>query len=79
MAINKVTKNGQILIDLSQDTVASAGDIVAGKVGHLQDGTQVTGTAQPKTLQPSKSYTATAMVILPSTMTVITMAWSRYL
>lgn len=43
---NKVTINGDTLIDLSGDTVASAADIVAGKVGHLNDGTQVTGTAQ---------------------------------
>lgn len=45
MAKNKVTFNGQTLIDLSGDTVASAADIVAGKIGHLRDGTQVTGTA----------------------------------
>lgn len=42
---NKVTLDGDTLIDLSQDTVSSAADIVAGKVGHLNDGTQVTGTA----------------------------------
>ncbi len=42
---NKVTVNGDTLIDLSGDTVASAADIVAGKIGHLNDGTQVTGTA----------------------------------
>lgn len=45
MAKNKVTFNGQTLIDLSGDTVVSAADIVAGKIGHLRDGTQVTGTA----------------------------------
>lgn len=45
MAKNKVVYNGQTIIDLSQDTVSSAADIVAGKVGHLRDGTQVTGTA----------------------------------
>ena len=45
MAKNRVTFNGQTLIDLSGDTVASAADIVAGKIGHLRDGTQVTGTA----------------------------------
>lgn len=43
---NKVTLNNTTLIDLSGDTVASSDDIVAGKVGHLNDGTQVTGTAQ---------------------------------
>lgn len=36
---------GDTLIDLSGDTVASSADIVAGKIGHLNDGTQVTGTA----------------------------------
>ena len=41
---NKVTANGQTLIDLSNDTVTSADHIVAGYVGHLADGTQVTGT-----------------------------------
>lgn len=46
MANNKVMlSDGTVLIDLSQDTVTSANDIVSGKVGHLADGTQVTGTA----------------------------------
>lgn len=45
MAINKVVYGNTTLLDLSQDTVASAADIVAGKTGHLRDGTQVTGTA----------------------------------
>lgn len=44
MAINKVQYGNNTLIDLSQDTVASAADIVSGKVGHLRDGTRVTGT-----------------------------------
>lgn len=45
--VNKVQKsNGEVLIDLSTDTVASAADIIAGKVGHLRDGTVVTGTGQ---------------------------------
>lgn len=42
---NKVTVNNDTLIDLSGDTVASAADIVAGKVGHLNTGATVTGTA----------------------------------
>lgn len=42
---NKVTFNDQVLIDLSQDTVTSAGHIVSGHTGHLADGTVVTGTA----------------------------------
>ena len=41
---NKVTANGNAIIDLSQDTVTQASHIVAGFVGHLADGTQVTGT-----------------------------------
>ncbi len=43
---NKVTINGETRIDLSGDTVASAADIVAGKVGHLNTGATVTGIAQ---------------------------------
>ena len=45
MAINKIALDGATLIDLSTDTVASSDDIVQGKVGHLNDGTVVTGTA----------------------------------
>ena len=41
---NTIEIDGTTYIDLSQDTVASAADIVAGKVGHLNNGTQVTGT-----------------------------------
>lgn len=42
--VNKVQKsNGDVLIDLSTDTVSSAADIVSGKVGHLRDGTRITG------------------------------------
>ena len=41
---NKVTINGTTYIDLSQDTVASASHIRQGYVGHLNDGTTVTGT-----------------------------------
>lgn len=56
---NKVTLDGTTLIDLSQDTVSSAADIVAGKVGHLNDGTQVTGTASfpSKNVQTVQSTT----------------------
>lgn len=45
MAVNKVIYGNQTIIDLSTDTVASSDDILAGKVGHLRDGTVVTGTA----------------------------------
>jgi len=41
---NKVTANGTTLLDLSQDTVSSASHIRSGYVGHLNDGTQVTGS-----------------------------------
>lgn len=47
MAINKLALDGTTLIDLSTDTVASSDDIVSGKIGHLNDGTVVTGTASP--------------------------------
>ena len=40
---NKVTVDGVTLLDLSQDTVSSASHIRQGYVGHLNDGTQVTG------------------------------------
>lgn len=46
MAISKVEFDGNTLIDLSTDTVASAADIAFGKIGHLNDGTVVTGTHQ---------------------------------
>lgn len=57
---NKITINNDTLIDLSQDTVTSAAHIVSGYVGHLADGTQVTGTGggatlQSKTVSPSES------------------------
>lgn len=57
---NKITINNDTLIDLSQDTVTSAAHIVSGYVGHLADGTQVTGTGggatlQSKTVSPTES------------------------
>ena len=59
MAINKVVYGNQTLIDLTTDTVASSDDILAGKVGHLRDGSVVTGTAgialQSKTATPTES------------------------
>lgn len=43
--VNKVvTSNGATLIDLTGDTVTSAAHIMQGYVGHLADGSQVTGT-----------------------------------
>ena len=46
MANNKVTIDGRTIIDLSNDTVASSDDIVAGKYGHLRSGERVLGTGQ---------------------------------
>lgn len=59
---NKVTLDNEVLIDLSSDTVSSASHIMSGYVGHLNDGTQVTGTGggssptlQTKTVNPTES------------------------
>lgn len=41
---NKIVYNGTILLDLSGDTVTLPEHIMAGFVGHLSDGRQVTGT-----------------------------------
>lgn len=47
MAVNKVVRSdGTTLIDLTGDTVTSSDHIMSGYVGHLADGTQVTGTGQ---------------------------------
>lgn len=46
MGINKIVYNGNTLIDLSQDTVSDASHIMQGYIGHLNDGSQVTGTGQ---------------------------------
>lgn len=43
---NKIVYNGTTLLDLSEDTVTLPEHIKAGFVGHLADGTQVTGTGQ---------------------------------
>lgn len=45
--VNKVvTSSGTTLIDLTGDTVTSSDHIMQGYVGHLADGSQVTGTGQ---------------------------------
>lgn len=45
MAVNKVVRgDGTALIDLTGDTVTSAEHIMAGYIGHLANGTVVTGT-----------------------------------
>lgn len=47
MANNKIQlSDGTVLLDLSNDTVTSSAHIMSGYVGHLADGTQVTGTGQ---------------------------------
>jgi hypothetical protein len=45
--VNKVVRgDGSTIIDLSNDTVTSSDHIMQGYVGHLADGSQVTGTGQ---------------------------------
>lgn len=47
MAVSKVVlSNGRTLIDLSEDTVTDASHIMSGYIGHLADGSKVTGTGQ---------------------------------
>lgn len=46
MAINKVIYGNSTLIDLTGDTVTSSDHIMNGYIGHLADGSQVTGTGQ---------------------------------
>lgn len=57
MAINEVYFGDTQLISLKNDTVATANDIMAGKIGHLNSGNIVTGTA-------TNDATATATDIL---------------
>lgn len=57
MAISKIVLNGVTQIDLTQDTVANASHIMNGYVGHLVDGTQVTGTGQGSGTLISKTIT----------------------
>lgn len=88
MATNKVIYNGSTLIDLSTDTVSSAADIVSGKIGHLRDGTRVTGTASggggsTKNIQVysgidyarSTSYTATDVSLTVSKSGTYDISW----
>ena len=47
MAVNKVVQsNGETIIDLTDDTVTLPEHIMSGFIGHLADGSQVTGTGQ---------------------------------
>ena len=60
--VNKViTGAGNTLIDLSQDTVTSASHIIGGRVGHLADGSSVSGTGS-KTVTYSLSSGVSANV-----------------
>lgn len=43
MNANKIELNGEVLLDLTQDTVTEA-DVAEGKTFHLADGTPATGT-----------------------------------
>lgn len=58
---NKVELDGTTLLDLSQDTVSSASHIRSGYTGHLNDGTQVTGTYS------GSSPTIQSLTVNPST------------
>lgn len=62
---NKIAINNDTLIDLSQDTVTSAAHIVSGHVGHLADGTQVTGTAN-NSFVINLSYNSTSGLYEPT-------------
>lgn len=46
MAIAKLVLNSDTQIDLTTDTVASSDHIMEGYVGHLRNGTSVTGTGK---------------------------------
>lgn len=46
MAISKLILNGVTQMDLTTDTVTNSAHIMSGYIGHLADGTQVTGTGQ---------------------------------
>ena len=50
MANNKIQlADGRVLLDLTGDTVSDASHIMSGYVGHLRDGSQVTGTGSAGT------------------------------
>lgn len=58
--VNKVVRSdGTTLLDLSQDTVTLASHIMAGYIGHLANGEQVTGTGQGGTSAKTKTGTVT--------------------
>lgn len=57
MAINKVDFGGRTLIDLTQDDLTDAGQLVSGVKAHTRAGVQITGTfaGQTKSVTPSTS------------------------
>lgn len=58
--VNKVVKSdGTTLIDLTSDTVTSSDHIMSGYVGHLANGSQVTGTGQGGTPVKTKTGSVT--------------------
>lgn len=86
---NKIELDGTTLLDLSQDTVSSASHIRSGYVGHLNDGTQVTGTysgSSSKNVQAYRgydtvsatSYTATDVTITVAKTGTYNVSWMGY-
>lgn len=57
MAINKVVYGGNTLLDLTQDDLTDAGQLVAGVKAHARNGAPLTGTfaGQEKSATPSTS------------------------
>lgn len=61
MAVSKVVlSDGRTLIDLSEDTVTDASHIMSGYVGHLANGSKVTGTGQGGSGSAQAIYTGTS-------------------
>lgn len=65
MSISKVSFDGNPLIDLSTDTVASASDILNGKIGHLNDGSVVTGTAGANDIVLKNGFKINQIINIP--------------
>lgn len=92
MAVNKVIYGGETLIDLTGDTLANANQIAKGIVGHLRDGSTVTGTLESGgggsamnvqgyhgyATVTSTSYTATAVSLKVNTSGTYNVSWMGY-
>lgn len=74
MAISKIILNGTTQIDLTTDTVTNSAHIMNGYVGHLADGSQVTGTGQGGT--PSATSHTLYFEFSDSTTETITGYWN---